>query len=183
MAFSPDGKLLVGQVRDEQKTGRHWLTFWDAATGQEVASIEGEKRAYFLFMAFSPDGRTLAVSDFAGNGQGRLFLFDLTSRKLTKTVVLVKKPDEAEARVLVRGIAFDPDSKSLAVITQIIPNVRSAEGSRRVRRSRTSISLMSQPAKCARRWPRRQDLPPLRASARTARPWPPQDTAECFCGT
>lgn len=54
IAYSPDGKLLVGQVRDEAKSRRHWLRFWDPATGRTLASIEGEKGAFFIHMAFSP---------------------------------------------------------------------------------------------------------------------------------
>src|SRR5260370_40882704 len=42
IAFSPDGKQLLGQVREDE--GRHWLRFWDATTGQEMASLEGDKK-------------------------------------------------------------------------------------------------------------------------------------------
>jgi WD40 repeat protein len=114
MQFSPDGKLLVGQVRDERRTGRHWLKFWEAATGREVASFEGEPRDVFLWMAFSPDGRTLAVTNNARAGQGKLFLFDVVGRRLAKTVLLGAKAGP-------RQPAFSPDGRWLAVPTQVLP--------------------------------------------------------------
>jgi hypothetical protein len=85
MAFSPDGTLLVGQLRDEERTGQHWLKFWELG-GREVASLGGEKWNYFIYMAFSPDGRTLAVTNCRAGA--KLFLFDLPGRKLKKTVPL-----------------------------------------------------------------------------------------------
>jgi WD40 repeat protein len=114
MAFSPDGKLLVGQLRDEVRTGQHWLKFWNPE-GREVASFVGEKRHYFLFMAFSPDGRTLAVTNLARDGAGeKLFLFDLPGRKLMKSFPLGEKG-------FVYPPTFSPDGKWVAVPTLLIP--------------------------------------------------------------
>src|SRR5688572_28110471 len=45
-AFSPDGKLLVGQVR-AAKDGRNWLKFWNAATAEQLGSIEGDQNDFF----------------------------------------------------------------------------------------------------------------------------------------
>jgi WD40 repeat protein len=114
MGFAPDGKVLVGQVRDEQNTGQHWLKFWDPATGRELASFTGEKKDYFLWMAFSPDGRTLAVTAVGRPKPGKLFLFDRPDRKLVKTLV----PD---GKATVLPPAFSPDGKWLAVPTQVFP--------------------------------------------------------------
>jgi WD40 repeat protein len=114
MDFAPDGKLLVGQVRDEQNTGQHWLKFWDTVTGQELASFRGEKKDYFLWMTFSRDGRTLAVTNAARGEPGKLFLFDLPGRKLVKTIVL-------GAKATVYRPAVSPDGKWLAVATQVFP--------------------------------------------------------------
>lgn len=112
IAYSPDGKLLVGQVRDEAKSQRHWLRFWDPATGRTLASIEGEKGAFFINMAFSPDGRSLLATDSAN--EGRLALFDVQDRKLVRTLVLEKK-------AYVAAPVFSPDGKWLAALTQVIP--------------------------------------------------------------
>jgi WD40 repeat protein len=112
MAFAPGGKVLVGQVRDEAKTGQHWLKFWDPATGRELASFPGEKQNYFLWMAFSPDGRTLAVTDRGRPRPGKLFLFDLRDRKLVKTLV-------PGGKGTLLAPAFSPDGKWLAVPEQV----------------------------------------------------------------
>jgi WD40 repeat protein len=115
MDFAPGGKLLVGQVRDETNTGQHWLKFWDAATGRELTSFTGEKQDYFLWMTFSPDGRTLAVTNAARGEPGKLFLFDLPGRKLVKTITLGEK-------ATVHRPAFSLDGKWLAVATQVFPD-------------------------------------------------------------
>jgi WD40 repeat protein len=112
IAYSPDGKLLVGQVRDEAKSRRHWLRFWDPATGRTLASIEGEKGAFFIHMAFSPDGRLLIATDSVN--EGRLALFDVQGKKLVRRLVLEKKAH-------VPAFVFSPDGKWLAALTQVIP--------------------------------------------------------------
>lgn len=114
IAFSPDGKLLVGQVRDEVKTGRHWLKFWDPSTGKELGSVEGEKKDVFSWMAFSPDGRTLAVTNSTRDGQGKLFLFDLARKRLAKTIALGEK-------AVVRRPAYSPHGEWIAVAWQPLP--------------------------------------------------------------
>jgi WD40 repeat protein len=114
LAFSPDGALLVGQLRDEVRTGQHWLKFWDRA-GREVASFAGEPRDYFLYMAFSCDGRTLAVTNRARGGAGaKLFLFDLAGRTLQKAVALGEQG-------VVYPPAFSPDGRWVAVATLLLP--------------------------------------------------------------
>jgi WD40 repeat protein len=110
IALSPDGKLLVGQVR--AKTG-NLLRLWDPATGREVGSFEGEKKCVFMLMEFSPDGRFLAATNWRGE-QGKLFLFDLSNRRLVRTVALGEK-------ATVHRPAFSPDGKWVAVATQLIP--------------------------------------------------------------
>jgi WD40 repeat protein len=121
LAFSPDGKLLVGQVRgDPRKAGLHWLKFWDPATGHETASVEGEKQDLFLLMTFSPDGETLAVTN-ARSEQGKLFLFDLPSKKIVRTVNLGEKAHAGEMTNVAQP-AFSPDGKWVAVPTQVLPD-------------------------------------------------------------
>lgn len=107
--FSPDGKLLVGQVR-AAKGGRHWLTFWNAANLQEVGSIEGDPSDSFGQMTFSPNGGTLAIGNYQGS-QSKLFLIDVAARRLKSTIVLGKKG-------FVRKPAFSPDGRRIAVISQ-----------------------------------------------------------------
>jgi WD40 repeat protein len=112
LALAPGGKLLVGQVR--AKAG-HWLKLWDPATGREVGSLAGEKGDLFLWMAFSPDGRTLAVTNSSRSRQGKLFLFDLPGRRLVKSVVL-------GAKAAVFPPAFSPDGRWVAAVAQGFPD-------------------------------------------------------------
>src|SRR5262249_20826463 len=76
-------------------------------------SFAGEKDDLFLFMAFSPDGRTLAVTN-TGRQQAKLFLFDVPGRKLARTVLLSEK-------VTLASPVFSPDGKTLALPAQAIP--------------------------------------------------------------
>ncbi|MCA9073914.1 MAG: PQQ-binding-like beta-propeller repeat protein [Planctomycetaceae bacterium] len=58
--FSPDGRLVAAVLHEE---GDSQVMFFDAATGSEVHTIEGTQPiAGSSSLAFSPDGRSLAVS-------------------------------------------------------------------------------------------------------------------------
>ncbi len=104
IAFSPDGKLLVGQIRTPKN---NWLRLWDTDTGEEVASFQNENKELFLLMAFSPDSRTLAATNTGGE-KGKLFLFDL--------------PESEKASL--RPPVFSPDGKWIAVASQVFPDDR-----------------------------------------------------------
>jgi WD40 repeat protein len=70
--FSPDGSQLVGAGAD----GSAWL--WEAATGQELAKLEGEE-ASLIQALFSPDGTRVAAVNWDGTG----FVWDVaTSERL-----------------------------------------------------------------------------------------------------
>jgi WD40 repeat protein len=111
IACSPDGKLLVGRVWAKAE---HWVKFWDLARGKEVASFEGEKNDLFMWMAFSPDGRTLAVTNSREGKQGKLFLFDVPGKKLRTTTLLGEKAHPFAP-------AFSPDGRWIAVPAQVFP--------------------------------------------------------------
>jgi WD40 repeat protein len=118
IAFSPDNRLLVGQVRSlRYQIGEHWLKFWNAGTGQEVASFKGENKDVLVSMVFSPDGRTLAVNNVGGSrgGPGKLFLFDPRAKRLVATTNLGEKTSVGEP-------AFSPDGNWIAVQTQAWPD-------------------------------------------------------------
>jgi WD40 repeat protein len=114
IALSPDGKLLVGQVRAPKN---NWLRLWDTDTGQEVASFQNENKELFLLMAFSPDSRTLVATNWTRGEKGKLFLFDLPERKLRKTISFAEKAS-------LRPPVFSPDGKWIAVASQVFPDDR-----------------------------------------------------------
>ncbi len=97
LAFSPDGHSLAAMG------GRSAITVWNTTTGKETAAVGGGPNR-ITDMTFSPDGATLAWIDSV-----RLNLLDLA----TGTVRSCADSDWLTGEA--GGIAFSPDSKSLAV--------------------------------------------------------------------
>lgn len=83
MTFSPDGRLLaVGSERHVEQPGRGMtrlatVRLWDVAKGQELTRFDGHEGGISA-LAFSPDGRTLAVSAGSDNA---LTVYELASRE------------------------------------------------------------------------------------------------------
>ena len=92
-AYSPDGQLLAN---GDDKT----LRLWDVITRKEVASLQHSSSVFAI--AFSPDGKTLAV----GLVNGQIRLWDLSTRQ----EVLTLKGHVSHVNELV----FFPDGKRLA---------------------------------------------------------------------
>jgi WD40 repeat protein len=120
MLMSPDGRQLVAQLRDETKTGQHWLKFWDVATGEERASVTGETRAFFMWMTFSPDGQTLATTSASKEGVNKLTIFDAASGKARYVV-------DAPAKAAAFRPAFSLDGRWIALATQVFPDTPGPE--------------------------------------------------------
>jgi len=80
LAFSPDGEILVtgaGNTRARTRTSPGTLTLWDAASGTMITTIDTDNHGV-TSVAFSPDGRQLAVGIFEGNTK----VFGITSAEL-----------------------------------------------------------------------------------------------------
>jgi WD40 repeat protein len=94
LAFSPDGKSLASAARD------YSVRLWDLSTGEhQLAGGSEHQDAYWL--AFSPDGSTLAFGRHSG-----LTLWDLKDRRIRK---LSAEYDRAPLRP-----AYSPDGRILA---------------------------------------------------------------------
>jgi WD40 repeat protein len=121
--FSPDGRLLVGNVLAYETPGKKdsWrcsLKWWDTSTGQELASFAGAQNGGFSYYQFSPDGQTLATLE-RQREEIKLLLFRVRDRQLMKTLTLVK---QREGERLITGRpAFSADGKWLAVVTGGVP--------------------------------------------------------------
>jgi WD40 repeat protein len=108
LAFSPDGRFLVGSLRlgieayppDPSKDLKTELGVWNAATGRRIATVVLDSTAGVRAVQFSPDGRLLAVS-FGGH---KVILIETMSWQV---------------RVSIPGweIAWSPDSQRLATAT------------------------------------------------------------------
>src|SRR5262249_58294118 len=59
-ALSPDGKIVAVGIR-AYKTPRKLLRLIDATTGELVREVKGEGEGWYLSVAFSADGKTLAL--------------------------------------------------------------------------------------------------------------------------
>jgi WD40 repeat protein len=97
LAFSPDGKLLL--------TGTT-LSVLDAATGKELRRLDAPP-GNFEYVAFSPDGRTVAASENEpGAVNGVVILYDVTAGKELRRLT---------GRGGVGGpVTFSPDGKQVA---------------------------------------------------------------------
>jgi len=94
LAVSPDGKL-IGAVRD----GR--ILVWSAPNGRQLADLP-LPRVTPQSLAFSPDGRRLAV----GDSTGAITIWDLAS---SQPVVYCRSPAQG-----LFALAFSPDGSVLA---------------------------------------------------------------------
>ncbi len=128
-AFSRDGRLIFGTKRrfERSKKWDHWqmwMKWWDAATGEEVASFEGDKDDSITDLQRSPDGKTLAALNWRGDKR-KLFLFDVAQKRLIRTILLGEKP--ADQELIATGGAFSPDGKWLTVIIRVYPEKRTGD--------------------------------------------------------
>ena len=99
IVFSPDGRILAIGTRDRT------LQLWDTATGQlrhVLTNNNGDS------LAFSPDGRQLAVvGGSMGWGGSKVLFYDTETGQLLRTLAGYN---------FTGGIAFTPDGNSLIVV-------------------------------------------------------------------
>jgi WD40 repeat protein/serine/threonine protein kinase len=97
LAFSPDGALLASAGEDSS------AIIWDVKTGARRQRLQGKPGEFFNAVAFSPDGRRLAVA--ACNGD-RLRIWDLETDKVARVL--------AGHEHWVWNVRFSPDGRLLA---------------------------------------------------------------------
>ena len=95
LAFSKDGSILASGAG-------YNVTLWDPSTGKKEKSLTPNGQVYR--MAFSPDGKTLAV---AGEGRSKLDLIDVAGGRVEGQVA-------SPQGFVLWSVAFSPDGKMLA---------------------------------------------------------------------
>lgn len=110
VAFSPDGELVatahgmfLGLL---QKPDPGQTVLWDAAEGRRLKTIPALEDGV-RSVAFSPDGKTLAVLEFTGN----LRLFTLPAAGELRTF---QAPDGDKKDRVILSFAFSPNGQRLA---------------------------------------------------------------------
>jgi WD40 repeat protein len=107
IAFSPDGKLLASPTDGVVK-------LWDAEKRQVVATLRHpsgddgpDRKGVVVAVAFSPDGKTLAVGKTLAAGPQ---LWDVSTRKARPPL----KGLDPNTPWMINSVSFSPDGKTLA---------------------------------------------------------------------
>jgi WD40 repeat protein len=114
LALSPDGKTIAAAGLSGT------VKLWDSATGRERAPPLQLPKPFVAtgsLLAFSPDGKTLAVpaarpDDETPAGGPRVFLYDLGTRQLRATLEGHDKEIEE--------VAFSPDGRTVATAAGVV---------------------------------------------------------------
>lgn len=117
-ALSPDGSTLA--VASDQARR---LTLYDVRTGRRIR--ETKLGGNGINVAYSPDGRALAVGELTGdyNGEQRARIGLFTAASLHRTATL-NSPSPAVYRAYLVGLAFSPDGGRVYLAESQLGSVR-----------------------------------------------------------
>lgn len=131
-AFTPDSRLMFGTLRVFQGRGKYdtercYLKWWDAATGREVASFEGDNKDIFSSLRCSPDGQLLVAVNWHWKSLStqKLVLYSVPEKRLLQTVLLGEKKEGLQPSA--SEPVFSPDGKWLVVITRMYPEKETSD--------------------------------------------------------
>jgi WD40 repeat protein len=108
VAISPDGTLIAGRFENK-------AMLWNAANGEQVAALVGtdpSNDGTVMRVAFSPDGKTLAV----GHQMGLVRLWDVATKK--PVAELTSPGNKGGLEFTITSLGYAPDGKLLAVGSQ-----------------------------------------------------------------
>jgi serine/threonine protein kinase len=114
IAFSPDGKTLAAVVGGDTSNGLPYhgdVYLWNTTTRAVIATLRDPKTQGVSSVAFSPDGKTLAVADYNDS----TYVWSTATHRITAAL----SDDSMVGGVLYSSIgvywaAFSPDGRTLA---------------------------------------------------------------------
>src|SRR5262249_21336945 len=99
LCFSPDGETLAGSI----DPGGH-VMIWKLPELKEVATIKRPKNNQLATLAFSSDGKLLALADFDA-----IVIWDMAARKETRRLL----------KAAMGRATFSPDGESLTCALEL----------------------------------------------------------------
>jgi WD40 repeat protein len=125
IAFSPDRRhaVMAGDEVEDNRAPRHFVRLFDAKTWAIEQELEEEDALGVGALAFSPDGKTLAMGGMNSTTEDGSFvkLWDIEADKITsatkfaaKTLISANPVALKRPEWHVQHLAFSPDGKTLA---------------------------------------------------------------------
>jgi WD40 repeat protein len=123
VAFSPDGRRLATSGASSKVGGPHGykgglITIRDVKSGEEIQRYDDLSHASDS-IAFSPDGKLFAAGTFGAGGElpqsGELRVWDAKYGSLLHTWKLKDSVRAGKDHAAAAGIAFSPDSRTIAI--------------------------------------------------------------------
>src|SRR5262249_46690738 len=117
LAISPDGRKLAAGYMQPDGVSKGGLVLWDVSTRESTVIDQTTKGAIgaggVTRLAFSPDGRKLAIGGTVTDGKpfpSGVFLWDLEAKKPISDLIEIRGSSSA-----IGAIAFSPDGGTLAI--------------------------------------------------------------------